>query len=54
MSHIDRVFCSTEFDSAYPFATVRALPRNPSDHAPLLWEVKHGDQCGRRRFKIEK
>jgi endonuclease/exonuclease/phosphatase family metal-dependent hydrolase len=40
MSHIDRVFCSTEFERAYPFSTVRALPRNPSDHTPLLWELK--------------
>jgi hypothetical protein len=35
-------------------ATIRALPRNPSDHAPLLWENKHGDGCGRNRFRIEK
>jgi exonuclease III len=54
MSHIDIVFCSIEFDSAYPFAIVRALPRAPSDHAPLLWEAKHGGRGERGRFKIEK
>jgi endonuclease/exonuclease/phosphatase family metal-dependent hydrolase len=38
MSHIDRIFCSIEFEAHYPLAIARALPRNPSDHAPILWE----------------
>jgi hypothetical protein len=55
MSHIVRVFCSTEFDRAYPFATVRALPRNPSDHTPLLWELEQGGgEGGKGRFNIQK
>jgi hypothetical protein len=36
MSHIDRVFCSTQFDGIFPLAAIRALPRNPRDHAPIL------------------
>jgi hypothetical protein len=27
MSHIDRIFVSTEFDSHFPIATARALPK---------------------------
>jgi hypothetical protein len=38
MSHIDRIFVSTDFDSHFPIATTRALPKNISDHASLLWE----------------
>jgi hypothetical protein len=38
MSHIDRVFCNIDFDSIFPLATARALPRNPSDHVPIMWE----------------
>jgi hypothetical protein len=41
-SLIDRVFCSIEFDSLFPFAIAKALPRNPSDHVPILWESGHG------------
>jgi hypothetical protein len=29
MSHIDSIFCTTDFDSIFPLATARALPRNP-------------------------
>jgi hypothetical protein len=54
MSHIDRVFCSTEFDRIFPLATIRALPRNPSDHTPILWESKIDQTRRKSRFKFEK
>jgi exonuclease III len=54
ISHIDRIFCSTEFEAQYPLATARALPRNPSDHAPILWESGHGQLDKKPRFKIKK
>jgi hypothetical protein len=36
MSHIDRIFCTTEFDEKFPLATAKALPRNSSNHVPIL------------------
>jgi hypothetical protein len=53
LSHIDRVFSSTEFDEAFPLATARALPRNPSDHVPILWESGIDHPSGKARFKFE-
>jgi hypothetical protein len=38
LSHIDRVFCSTKFETHFPMALARAFPRNPSDHVPVMWE----------------
>jgi hypothetical protein len=41
-SHIDRIFCSTKFDEKSPLAIAKALPRNPSDDVPILWESGRG------------
>ncbi|XP_073355615.1 uncharacterized protein [Aegilops tauschii subsp. strangulata] len=38
MDKIDRIFCTTEFDAAYPLASARVLPRVGSDHTPIVWE----------------
>lgn len=53
LSHIDRIFCSTEFNEAFPLATAKALPRNPSDHVPILWESGIDQSKNRYRFKFE-
>jgi hypothetical protein len=54
MSHIDRVFCSIDFDAKFPFSGVKALTRNLSDHVPLLWEAGLDQPKKRFRFKFEK
>jgi hypothetical protein len=54
MSHIDRVFCNTDFDGIFPLAIARALPRNPSDHVPILWEYGNAQNVTKPRFKFEK
>lgn len=38
MSTIDRIFCSTEFESIFPLSPAQALPRLGSDHIPIPWE----------------
>jgi GTP-dependent phosphoenolpyruvate carboxykinase len=53
LSHIDRIFCSTEFDEKFPLAIAKALPINPSDHVPILWEFGLGNALKKPRFKFE-
>jgi endonuclease/exonuclease/phosphatase family metal-dependent hydrolase len=38
---MDRIFVSTDWEVAFPLATVKALERPPSDHNPLL--IDSGD-----------
>jgi hypothetical protein len=54
MSHIDRIFCNTDFDTKFPLGWVKALTRNPSDHVPLLWEAGQNQPKKVFRFKFEK
>jgi hypothetical protein len=54
MSHIDRVFCTTDFNAKFPLARARALPKNTSDHVPILWEVRYDGKSKNSRFKLEK
>jgi hypothetical protein len=54
MTHINWVFYSTKFDSQYPLALSRALPRNPSDHAPIMWDSGGDQRKAKNRFKFKK
>jgi endonuclease/exonuclease/phosphatase family metal-dependent hydrolase len=50
MSKIDRIFCSTDFESLSPLAHARALSTVGSDHTPIV-----GDSgVSQARFKILK
>lgn len=39
MARLDRVFISTDLESAFPLARVKALDKIPSDHNPLLVDL---------------
>jgi hypothetical protein len=54
ISHIDRVFCTTEFDAKFPLAKARALSKSTSYHVPILWEVGLDNKKYGSRFKLEK
>jgi hypothetical protein len=54
MSQIDKVFCSTEVDAQWPWGSLRALTRCPSDHVPLLWDDGIAQERKKYRFKVEK
>jgi endonuclease/exonuclease/phosphatase family metal-dependent hydrolase len=54
MANLDRVFCSTDFDSRFPLGSARALPRAISDHIPILWEFGKEVKLKGGRFKVEK
>lgn len=54
ISLIDRVFCSTDFDHHFLFAKISALPKNQSDHNPILWEEEDDGVLEKPRFRFEK
>jgi hypothetical protein len=51
---IDRIFVSTEWESAFPLASVKALERLPSDHNPLLLNSGDNVSFGKKRFHFGK
>lgn len=53
-ARIDRVLVSTEWDSAYPFARVKSLSKECSDHTPLFVEVGMNVAHSKKRFRFEK
>jgi hypothetical protein len=54
LAHIDRVFCGTDFDMKYPLSSTKTLPRQPIDHAPILWESRLDQMAEKSRFRFEK
>jgi endonuclease/exonuclease/phosphatase family metal-dependent hydrolase len=54
MTHIDRVFCDTDFDMKFPLSSAKALHRQLSDHTPIMWESGVGQKIDKPRFKFEK
>jgi hypothetical protein len=42
MSRIDRIFCTTYFESIFPLAHAKALPKLGSDHTPIIWDAGLG------------
>lgn len=50
--HLDRAFCSSEWDQIFPNYTLQSTTAGISDHCPLLLNL--GSNCmGRRRFHFE-
>jgi hypothetical protein len=51
---LDRIFVSTDWEGAFPLARVSALPKNTSDHNPLM--VDFGDSCFscKKKFRFKK
>jgi hypothetical protein len=54
IAKIDRIFVTTEWESAFPLVRVKALERPPSDHNPLLINSGNNTHFGKRRFRFEK
>jgi endonuclease/exonuclease/phosphatase family metal-dependent hydrolase len=49
LAKLDRVFITTEWESAFPLAMVIGLDKKVSDHVPLL--LDSGDNCERAKKK---
>ena len=54
MYKLDRIFCTTGFDSLFPLASARALTRAGSDHTPIIWESGETHLPRKVSFKFEK
>jgi hypothetical protein len=54
MCKLDRVFCTTNFDAAFPLSSARALARIGSDHTPIIWESGESNRPRKYGFKFEK
>jgi hypothetical protein len=54
MARLDRVFASTDWERAYPFMRVTALPKGISDHTPLLVDTGDNQSFGKKKFRFEK
>jgi hypothetical protein len=54
MARIDRVFVSTDWETTFPLARIKALNRLPSDHNPLLIDPGCNMSYGKERFRFEK
>jgi hypothetical protein len=54
MVKLDRVFVTTDWEAAFPLASVRALDRLPSDHSPLLLNTGDNAHFGKKKFRFEK
>lgn len=50
---IDRIFVSTEWESAFPLSSIKALEL-PSDHNPLVLNIGENVSFGKKRFRFEK
>jgi hypothetical protein len=50
---LDRILVSTEWEVKHPQVMVRALPREISDHAPLLMDTGTPSQPRANGFKFE-
>jgi len=50
---LDRVLCCTDFESKYTHSTVYALPREISDHTPLLFSTNDTSTTYQPQFKFE-
>lgn len=54
LAKIDRISVTTDWESAFPLARVKALERPPSDHNPLLVDSGNNIFFGKKKFRFEK
>jgi hypothetical protein len=54
LAKLDRIFISTEWESAFPLVRVKGLAKNTSDHSPLLLDLGENCEKGVKKFRFEK
>lgn len=54
LARLDRIFVSTDWEAAFPLATVKALFKENSDHCPLLLNTGGNMSFSKKRFRFEK
>jgi hypothetical protein len=54
LARLERVFASPDWERAYPLVRVTALPREISDHTPLLVDTGGNQMFGKKKFRFKK
>jgi hypothetical protein len=54
LAKLDRVFITTKWEAIFPLVRVLGLPKNISDHAPLLVDSRGNYRLGKKKFRFEK
>jgi endonuclease/exonuclease/phosphatase family metal-dependent hydrolase len=54
MAKLDRIFVSTSWENAFPLVRVIDLPKEISDHNPILVDFGSNFSCGKKKFRFEK
>jgi hypothetical protein len=54
LAKMDRVFVSTDWAGAFPLARINALPKEISDHTPLLIDSGSNSSFGKKKFRFER
>jgi hypothetical protein len=53
LAKLNRVFASTDWFGAFPLVRVEALPKEISDHTPLLIESGGNFTFGKKKFRFK-
>jgi endonuclease/exonuclease/phosphatase family metal-dependent hydrolase len=54
LAKLDRVFITTKWEAIFPLVRVLGLPKNISDHAPLLVDSRGNYRLGKKKSRFEK
>jgi hypothetical protein len=54
LAKLDRIFVSTSWEGAFPLVRVTTLPKDISDHNPILVESGTNFSFGKKKFRFEK
>jgi hypothetical protein len=54
LAKLDRIFVSTNWAGAFPLARINALPKEISDHTPLMIDSSGNSSFGKKKFRFER
>jgi hypothetical protein len=54
LAKLDRIFVTTGWEAAMPLVRVITLPKDISDHNPLLVDFGYDGSFGKKKFRFEK
>jgi hypothetical protein len=53
LAKLDRIFVSTEWETAFPLARVLGLAKGVSDHSPLLLDSRDNYSISKQKFRFK-
>ena len=54
LARLDRVMVTAEWESHFPLAILRSLPRPTSDHVPLCLDTREASPLGKKSFILKR